>query len=53
MIATAHIGGLTPQAIGHQSLETVAQVADFIKGRTPEGAVNGERAARLVRMRSR
>ena len=27
VIATPHIGGLTPPAIEHQSIETVAQVA--------------------------
>ena len=52
VIATPHIGGLTPQSIEHQSLETVGQVADILKGRTPKGAVNAERATRLVRMRS-
>jgi D-3-phosphoglycerate dehydrogenase len=42
VIATPHIGGLTPQAIEHQALETVRQVAAIIKGETPTGAVNGE-----------
>lgn len=40
VIATPHLGGLTLQAIEHQSLETVAQAADILKGRAPEGAVN-------------
>jgi D-3-phosphoglycerate dehydrogenase len=40
VIATPHIGGLTPQAIEHQALETVRQVAAIIKGESPNGAVN-------------
>jgi D-3-phosphoglycerate dehydrogenase len=42
VIATPHIGGLTPQAIEHQALETVRQVAAIIKGEAPIGAVNTE-----------
>jgi len=42
VIATPHIGGLTPQAIEHQALETVRQVAAIIKGDAPVGAVNTE-----------
>src|ERR1700754_4510852 len=42
VIATPHIGGLTPQAIEHQALETVRQVAVIIKGEAPTGAVNAE-----------
>jgi D-3-phosphoglycerate dehydrogenase len=40
VIATPHIAGLTPQAIEHQALETVRQVAAIIKGESPIGAVN-------------
>ena len=40
VIATPHIGGLTPQAIEHQSAETVRQVAKIITGEIPPGAVN-------------
>ena len=40
MIATPHIGGLTPPAIESQSLETVDQVAAIIAGNAPVGAVN-------------
>jgi D-3-phosphoglycerate dehydrogenase len=46
VIATPHIGGLTPQAIEYQSLETVRQVAAIIKGEVPIGAVNAERWTR-------
>jgi D-3-phosphoglycerate dehydrogenase len=42
VIATPHVGGLTPQAIEHQALETVRQVAAIIKGEAPVGAVNSE-----------
>jgi D-3-phosphoglycerate dehydrogenase / 2-oxoglutarate reductase len=42
VIATPHVGGLTPQAIEHQSSETVRQVAEIIKGNAPLGAVNAE-----------
>ncbi len=42
VIATPHIGGLTPQAIEHQASETVRQVASIIKGEAPVGAVNAE-----------
>jgi D-3-phosphoglycerate dehydrogenase len=40
VIATPHIGGLTPPAIESQSLETVGQVEAIINGRIPAGAVN-------------
>ena len=42
VIATPHIGGLTPQAIEHQAVETVRQVAMIIRGKVPVGAVNAE-----------
>src|SRR5258708_34745237 len=42
VIATPHIGGLTPDAIEHQSSETVRQVEKIIKGEIPVGAVNAE-----------
>ena len=51
VIATPHTAGLTLPAIEHQSLETVAQVAEIIKGRAPKGAVNAEQATRLARLR--
>ncbi|WP_439408902.1 hydroxyacid dehydrogenase [Bradyrhizobium sp. DASA03076] len=46
VIATPHVGGLTPQAIEYQSLETVRQVEAIIKGEAPQGAVNAERWTR-------
>jgi D-3-phosphoglycerate dehydrogenase len=42
VIATPHIGGLTPQAIEHQSAETVRQVAKIIAGEIPVGAINAD-----------
>jgi D-3-phosphoglycerate dehydrogenase len=50
VIATPHVGGLTPQAIEHQALETVSQVAEIVKGRAPKGAVNVAQATRLARL---
>ena len=52
VVATPHVGGLTPQAIEHQSLETVAQVAEILQGRAPKGAVNAASATRLSRLRA-
>jgi len=46
VIATPHIGGLTPPAIESQSSETVRQVAAIIDGTIPAGAVNAERWTR-------
>jgi D-3-phosphoglycerate dehydrogenase / 2-oxoglutarate reductase len=40
VIATPHIGGLTPPAIESQSLETVRQVEAIIDRKVPAGAVN-------------
>ncbi len=51
VIATPHTAGLTLPAIEHQALETVAQVAEIVKGRAPKGAVNAEHATRLARLR--
>ena len=42
VIATPHIGGLTPPAIESQSLETVRQVERIIAGEVPIGAVNAD-----------
>jgi D-3-phosphoglycerate dehydrogenase len=42
VIATPHTAGLTLPAIEHQSMETVAQAGEIVKGRAPKGAVNAE-----------
>jgi D-3-phosphoglycerate dehydrogenase / 2-oxoglutarate reductase len=49
VVATPHIGGLTPQAIEGQALEVVAQLGEIVRGRIPQGAVNAARASRLQR----
>lgn len=51
VIATPHIGGLTPQAAEHQAMDTVQQVQALLAGHIPAGAVNAGSAARLARLR--
>lgn len=51
VIATPHIGGLTPQSAEHQAMDAVRQVEDLLRGRIPDGAVNAEHASRLPRLR--
>ncbi|MDP9991227.1 D-3-phosphoglycerate dehydrogenase [Variovorax boronicumulans] len=46
VIATPHIGGLTPPAVEHQAMETVAQLGELFQGRMPKGAVNAAEAWR-------
>ena len=50
VIATPHIGGLTPEAVSHQAFDTVKQVEALSQGRVPQGAVNAEAAKRLARL---
>ena len=52
VIATPHIGGLTPQAVEYQALETVEQVAAIIAHRIPAGAVNADLASRIASLAS-
>jgi D-3-phosphoglycerate dehydrogenase len=47
VVATPHIGGLVPEAIEHQALETTRQVAEILRGHAPAGGVNPEHATRL------
>ncbi len=49
VLAAPHIGGLTRQAVEHQALETVAQLACLLRGEMPVGAVNPAQATRLRR----
>ncbi|MBV9783262.1 MAG: hydroxyacid dehydrogenase, partial [Acidisphaera sp.] len=51
VVATPHIGGLTPQAAEHQAFDSVHQVAALVRGEVPPGAVNAEAAHRLSRLR--
>jgi D-3-phosphoglycerate dehydrogenase / 2-oxoglutarate reductase len=48
VIATPHIGGLTPPAIEAQALHTVEQVRALVSGAVPEGAVNTTTWARRI-----
>ena len=50
VIATPHTAGLTLPAIEHQSLETVAQADEIVKGRAPKGSVNAEHWTRKSRV---
>jgi D-3-phosphoglycerate dehydrogenase len=49
VIATPHIGGLTPQAAEAQALDTVHQLDAIRRGEVPEGAVNAEAWTRRPR----
>ena len=46
VIATPHVGGLTPQAAAFQAHDTVRQAAGILRGEIPEGAVNAEHWSR-------
>ena len=52
VIATPHIGGLTPDATEHQAMDTVRQVAAILAGSMPEHAVNASATLRFL-MQSR
>ncbi|MEO8278669.1 MAG: NAD(P)-dependent oxidoreductase, partial [Ideonella sp.] len=52
VIATPHIAGLTPPAAEHQAMDTVAQLAELLRGGMPAGAANAEHATRLGQLRS-
>ncbi|CAG4894155.1 hydroxyacid dehydrogenase [Paraburkholderia saeva] len=47
VLATPHVGGLTPDATQHQAMETVAQVQALFRGHMPVGAVNASHVTRL------
>ena len=48
VIATPHVGGVTPEAVRHQAMETVRQVAALRCGKIPKGAINPDAATRLA-----
>jgi D-3-phosphoglycerate dehydrogenase len=50
VVATPHIGGLTPDAAEHQAMDTVRQVAALAERRLPDGALNAAAALRLARL---
>ena len=47
VIATPHLGGMTPEAMEHQAMDTVRQIAALARGEMPEGAVNADAAFRV------
>ncbi len=50
VVATPHIGGLTPEAAEHQAMDTVRQVTALAEGRLPDGSLNAPAAHRLTRL---
>lgn len=46
VVATPHTGGLTPAAIEHQAMETVAQVTALVRRQLPLGVVNADGGTR-------
>ena len=52
VIATPHIGGLTPAASLHQAMDTVTQVGAILRGDTPPHALNVDSATRLRRLQA-
>ncbi|QHI98459.1 hydroxyacid dehydrogenase [Xylophilus rhododendri] len=48
VIASPHIGGLTPAATQHQAMDTVRQVAAIVAGQLPQHCVNADRIGRLA-----
>jgi D-3-phosphoglycerate dehydrogenase len=52
VVATPHTAGLTLPAIEHQSMETVAQAAEILRGRAPKGAVNSQHWTRKALLRT-
>jgi D-3-phosphoglycerate dehydrogenase len=49
VVATPHIGGLTPEAVEAQAFETVRQLAAIKRGEVPDGAVNADAWTRRPR----
>jgi D-3-phosphoglycerate dehydrogenase len=50
VVATPHVGGMTPEAMEHQAMDTVRQVAALARGEMPDNAVNAAAAHRLARI---
>jgi D-3-phosphoglycerate dehydrogenase len=49
VLATPHIGGMTPEGVTSQAADTVEQAASVLAGRMPKFAVNPDQATRLAR----
>ncbi len=47
VIATPHIGGMSPEAVSYQALQTVEQVRHILDGVVPDGALNADAASRM------
>ena len=52
VIATPHTAGLTLPAIEHQSMETVAQAGEILKGGVPRGAINAQHWKRKAMLKT-
>ena len=50
VVAAPHFGGMTPEAMEHQAMDTVRQVAALARGELPDNAVNASAAHRLARI---
>lgn len=50
IVATPHIGGLTPPAVAFQSQQLLRQLEAMLAGNMPERAINPDSAARLLRL---
>jgi D-3-phosphoglycerate dehydrogenase len=50
VLAAPHIAGMTPEAMEHQAMDTVQQVAALARGEMPAHAVNAPDALRLARI---
>lgn len=50
VVAAPHVGGMTPEAMEHQAMDTVRQVAALARGEMPDNAVNAAAAHRLARI---
>ena len=50
VVAAPHVGGMTPEAMEHQAMDTVRQVAALARGELPDNAVNASAAHRLARI---
>lgn len=46
VLATPHIGGLTPEAVEHQAMDSVRQVQALIAGNVPQHSINAAHATR-------
>ncbi|EWG98377.1 NAD(P)-dependent oxidoreductase [Halomonas sp. BC04] len=47
VIATPHIGGMSPEAVSYQALQTVEQVRQILDGVVPDGALNADAVTRM------